>query len=219
MTLSDLTHPVTDGMPVYPDTTPVEIERTLSIADDGANASVLTLQTHAGTHVDAPCHMREGAPALDELDVSEFRFDAVRVDCTNHDARDPITVEDLPDAAVVADADLLAFATGWNEHWGTDRYRDHPYLAADAAAFCAERDCAIGVDGFSPDPTPSIDPARERDTEPDGYPAHDAMFAADQYIVENLRGLADCPDAFVLHAYPLPIDAGDGCPVRAVAEH
>jgi kynurenine formamidase len=215
MTLSDLTHPVADGMPVYPDTTPVEIERTLSLADDGANASVLTLQSHAGTHVDAPCHMRDGAPSLEDLDVAEFRFDAVRVDCTDHGARDPITVEDLPDAAVVADADLLAFATGWDAHWGTDRYRDHPYLTADAAAFCATRDCAVGVDGFSPDPTSSA----ERDGEPEGYPAHDAVFAADQYVVENLRGLVALPDSFVLHAYPLPIEDGDGCPVRAVAEH
>jgi kynurenine formamidase len=219
MTLSDLTHPVAAGMPVYPDTTPVEIERTLSITADGANASVLTLQSHAGTHVDAPWHMREGAPRLDDLDVDDFRFDAVRVDCTDHGARDPITVEDLPDARVATDADLLAFATGWDAHWGTDRYRDHPYLTADAAAWCAERDCAVGVDGFSPDPTPSADPARERDGEPEGYPAHAALFAADQCIVENLRGVIALPDAFVLHAYPLPIEDGDGCPVRAVAEH
>jgi len=219
MTLSDLTHPVADGMPVYPDTTPVEIEQTLSVGEDGARAHVLTLQTHAGTHVDAPCHMREGAPCLDALDVGDFRFDAVRVDCTEHGARDPITVDDLPDAGVAAEAELLAFATGWDDHWGTDRYRDHPYLSADAAAWCAERDCAVGVDGFSPDPTPSADPDRERDAEPDGYGAHDALFAEDQCIVENLANLTALPDSFVLHAYPLPIAGGDGCPVRAVAEH
>lgn len=219
MTLSDLTQPVADGMPVYPETTPVEFERTTSVAEDGARAHVLTLQTHAGTHVDAPCHMREGAPCLDAFDVDDFRFDAVRVDCTGHCAREPIAVADLPDADVAVDADLLAFATGWSEHWGTDRYRDHPYLSAEAAAWCADRECSVGIEGFSPDPTPSADPTRERDGEPEGYPAHDALFAADQFIVENLADLANVPEAFVLHAYPLPIEGGDGCPVRAVAEH
>ncbi|WP_323675715.1 cyclase family protein [Halorubellus sp. PRR65] len=219
MTLSDLTHSVADGMPVYPGTTPVEFEQTTSVAEDGARAHVLTLQTHAGTHVDAPCHMREGASCLDAFAVDDFRFDAVAVDCTGHGARDPITVEDLPAASVAADADLLAFATGWSEHWGTDRYRDHPYLAGDAAAWCADHDCAVGVEGFSPDPTPSASPERERASEPDGYPAHDALFAGGQFIVENLAAVSALPESFVLHAYPLPLEGGDGCPVRAVAEH
>jgi len=206
-------------MPVYPETTPVDVERTLTVADDGAKASVLTLQTHAGTHVDAPCHMREGAPCLDGFDVADFRFDAVRVDCTDHGARDPITVEDCPDPAVAADADLLAFATGWDAHWGTERYRDHPYLAPAAAEWCADHGCAVGVDGFSPDPTPSSDPGRERDAEPDDHRAHAALFAADRFIVENLANLTAVPDGFQLHAYPLKLVDGDGSPVRAVAEH
>ena len=219
MTLSDLTHEVADGMPVYPDTTPVEFEQTTSVAEDGARAHVLTVQTHAGTHIDAPCHMREGAPCLDAFAVDDFRFDAALVDCTDHAARDPITVADLPPADVAADVDLLAFATGWSEHWGTDRYRDHPYLTESAAAWCGDHDCSVGVEGFSPDPTPSVEPSRERDDEPEGYPAHDALFAADQFVVENLRGPDRLPDEFVLHAYPLPIEGGDGCPVRAVAEY
>lgn len=219
MTLTDLTHSVADGMPVYPGTTPVEFEQTTSVAADGARAHVLTLQTHAGTHVDAPCHMREGARCLDAFDVDDFRFDAALVDCTDKGAREVITVEDCPASSVAADVDLLAFATGWSEHWGTDRYRDHPYLTEVAAAWCGDHDCSVGVEGFSPDPTPSVDPERERDDEPEGYPAHDALFAADQFIVENLRGLGRLPDEFVLHAYPLPIEGGDGCPVRAVAEH
>ena len=206
-------------MPVYPDTTPVEVERTMTVAEDGARASVFTLQSHAGTHIDAPCHMRDGAPCLEGFDVEDFHFDAVRVDCTDYGARDPITVDALPDAAVAAGADLLAFATGWDEHWGTERYRDHPYLTGEAASWCAERDCAVGVDGFSPDPTPSADLDRERDSEPETYAAHDAMFAEDQFIVENLTNLRSLPDSFELHAYPLKVTGGDGSPIRAVAEY
>jgi kynurenine formamidase len=219
MTLSDLTHPVADRMPVYPETTPVTVEQTSSVAEDGARAHVLTLQTHAGTHVDAPCHMRDGASALDDLDVSRFRFDARLVDCTHLGAREPVTVGDLPSADAVADVDLLAFATGWSEHWGTDRYRDHPYLDAEVAAWCGERELAVGVEGFSPDPTPSVEAERERAGEPEGYPSHEALFAAEQVIVENLAGLSSVRESFVLHAYPLPIQGGDGCPVRAVAEY
>jgi len=35
--------------------------------------------------------------------------------------------------------DLLVIQTGWDDHWGTGRYFDHPYLTREAADWLADR--------------------------------------------------------------------------------
>jgi kynurenine formamidase len=103
------------------------------------------------------------------------------------------------------DVDLLVCRTGWDAHWGTDRYHDHPHLAPAAAAWCADRGLSVGLDAASPDPFGDAD-----------LPAHGALLGNDCLLVENLRNLGGLPRRFRLLAFPLPV-AVDGSPVRAVA--
>ncbi|WP_417750485.1 cyclase family protein [Salinibaculum marinum] len=200
-------------MPVYPGSRAVRVASVTTVEDDGARVTELDLDTHVGTHVDAPAHTLADGKTLDEFPLSAFSFDALVVDCTGVGEREPIGVDALPDPT---DHDLLVVRTDWSEHWGTERYRDHPYLTADAAAWCGDHGYSVGLDTFGPDPTPSADPARERDGEPDGLPAHDALFAAECLVVENLRGLSRLPAEFELTALPLALEA-EASPVRAVA--
>jgi len=212
----DLSQPLESDMPVYPGSDPVRIEQDDTIASGGSRVSSLDVETHVGTHVDAPSHMLPDGRTITDFHCSDFVFDAQVVDCTGLPPRTAIGVDAMPDADA-ADADLLVLRTGWERHWGTERYRDHPYLAADAAAWCAERGFSVGLDTFSPDPTPSADPDREGAGEPTDQPAHDELLGADCRIVENLRGLDAVPETFRLEAYPLRLSGADGSPVRAVA--
>jgi kynurenine formamidase len=200
-------------MPVYPGSRPVGVETVTTVESDGSRVTELDLDTHVGTHVDAPAHTLADGATLADFDVTDFAFDARMVDCTGVSAREGIGADALGEPS---DHDLLVVRTGWDRYWGTDRYRDHPYLTADAAAWCAEHGYSVGLDTFGPDPTPSIDPEREREPEPEGLPAHDALFAEGQFIVENLRGLERLPAEFELTATPLALDA-EASPVRAVA--
>jgi len=213
VTQFDCSHPVESGTPVYPGSRPVTVETVTTVESDGSRVTELDLDTHVGTHVDAPAHTLADGKTLADFDVAEFSFETRMVDCTDASARGPIGPDALGDPT---DHDLLVVRTGWDQHWGTDRYRDHPYLTADAAAWCAEHGYSVGLDTFGPDPTPSADPGRERDGEPDGLPAHDALLAGGGLAVENLRGLARLPTEFELTATPLALDA-EASPVRAVA--
>jgi kynurenine formamidase len=113
---------------------------------------------------------------------------------------------------------MLVLRTGWDDYWGTDRYFDHPYLTADAAAECAERGLHVGLDALSPDPSPSeSEKADESTAEPAGVPAHQELLGNGLFVVENLTGLEDVPERFELRAYPLPLVEADGSPVRAIA--
>jgi kynurenine formamidase len=215
MSVFDLSQPLATDMPVYPGTQPVSVEPSATRASDGYRTTRLDLDSHAGTHVDAPAHLTDG-PSLGEFPLDRFTFDATTADCRPLAARDPVGVDALRAALAVdpESVDLVAVVTGWDRHWGDDRYLDHPYLTAEAAAWLAERECDLGVDTINPDPTPT---ERAGEGEPDGFPVHERLFEADGLIVENLRGLDRLPERFELHAYPLRFDDADASPVRAVA--
>ncbi|QPV63086.1 cyclase family protein [Halosimplex litoreum] len=215
MTSFDLSHSLATDMPVYPGTEPVSVEPSATRSSDGYRTTRLDLDSHAGTHVDAPAHLTDG-PSLDEFPVERFTFDAAAADLRPLDDRERVGLDALR-AALAADpesVDLVAVVTGWDRHWGDDRYLDHPYLAAEAAAWLADHDCDLGVDTGNPDPTPT---ERAGDDEPDGFPVHGRLFDADRLIVENLRGLDRLPERFDFQAYPLRFGDADASPVRAVA--
>ncbi|SHH34221.1 cyclase family protein [Halobaculum gomorrense] len=220
----DLSRRIEPGMPVYPGDPGVSAEASATMASDGYRVTHLSFTTHVGTHIDAPAHMEPEGATLDEYEIAAFRFDARLVDFTDGttdrdrdqgrglDTREAIEPRMLPDDA--PDADMLVFRTGWGDHWGDERYFDHPYLTPEAARHVADLDCAVGLDTINPDPTPT---ERAEDDEPEGTPAHHELLGAGAFIVENLDLSGDLPERFTLRAYPLRVD-GDGAPVRAVAE-
>lgn len=214
----DLSQRVDEATLGYPDDPPVSLAAHATMAQDGYRVTRLAMGTHAGTHVDAPAHTEPDGRTLDDYAVADFRFAALRVDCTGVGARDPIDADRLaaaaPEPLADTDAALVVVHTGWDAHWNTPRYRDHPYLTRDAAEVLAENDLHVGVDALSVDPTPT-DAAR--DDEPPGVPAHHALLGDDQLLVENLANLASLPDRFTLQAYPLALAGVEAAPVRAVA--
>ncbi|WP_459193819.1 cyclase family protein [Halosimplex sp. J119] len=211
----DLTHAIESEMPVYPGTQPIRVEPAATRDRDGYRTTRLDLDTHTGTHVDAPAHLVDG-PSLDEFPPERFRFSAACADLRPLEPRESVGVDALRDALTVdpATVDLVAVVTGWDRHWGSEQYFDHPYLTAEAAAWLADRGCDLGVDTVNPDPTPTED---ADDDEPEGFPVHEALFEEERLIVENLRGLDRPPERFELHAYPLRFANADASPVRAVA--
>jgi kynurenine formamidase len=138
----------------YPGDPETSVEAHATHGAEGYRVSRLTTGTHAGTHVDAPAHTEPDGATLGAFPVERFRWRTLRVDCTDLDARAPVPAERLPPAEATADVDLLAVHTGWDRHWGTERYRDHPWLAPAAARECARRGLDVAVDAPSVDPTP-----------------------------------------------------------------
>ena len=204
----DLSHRIETGMTIYPGDPSVAVDPHATHPSNDCHVDSVELGSHTGTHVDAPLHIAPDGRALDTYSLDDFTFEAVRVDCTALDDRDPISVEFVPDC----EAEFVVFWTGWSAHWNTERYLDHPYLTPDAATACAERGYAVGVDTLNPDPTPTENAV---ESEPDGFRAHRTLLGADELIVENLRNLGAVSERFELRAYPLAL-GGDGAPVRAV---
>ncbi|GAA4910968.1 cyclase family protein [Nonomuraea thailandensis] len=201
MTLLDLSAPIETGMPVYPGDPEVSVGPALTAARDGVNVLSLHLGSHSGTHVDAPFHLDDSLPTLDELPLERFHGPAVVVDARGLGAGSAIG----PERFEHIDPEVIVLvATGWP--FGA---RDHPFLSAQAAALLAGRGVrTVGIDALSVDPTPA-----------DAFPAHEALLRAHAVIAENLYGL----DRLIgereieVSMFPLRIAGGDGSPVRAVA--
>jgi len=204
----DLSHPLTDGMGTFPGDPAVRLSAAATFDADGYRVTEIGCASHTGTHVDAPAHTEPDGKSLDAFPVERFVLETVRVDCRDLDAREPIPPGRVPEA----DVDCVVFHTGWDSHWGTERYLDHPYLPPEAARRCARAGYDVGVDALNPDPTPS---PNERAGEPEGFRAHHELLGEGCLLVENLTGLDRVPRRFELRVYPLPLGR-DGAPVRAV---
>lgn len=205
----DLSHPIRSGMPVFPGDPEVRLSPALTVDPDGVNVLSVQMGSQSGTHVDAPCHVDPAGARLDTLDPGLFFGPGVIADVTGRAPRTPITWPDLaPVAGSLAAGCILLVRTGWDAHWGTPAYFDHPYLTAGATREIINRGVrTIALDAASID-------AHDDAT----LAAHHVVAAAGGVIAENLTRLGSIgfPDPWI-SLLPMPLSDADGAPVRAVA--
>ncbi|MGW2665384.1 cyclase family protein [Nocardia tengchongensis] len=211
MRILDLSVPIRSGMPVYPGDPEVTVRPALTVAADGVNVLHLDLGSQTGTHVDAPRHIDDALPALDELPLDRFTGPGVVIDARPAGAGGAIGREYFEGR--VAAGQVVLVATGWSEHWGTPAYLHHPHLTVAAAEYLVAAGVrTVGIDALSVDPTPAEE-----------IPVHRILCGAHAVIAENLTGLAAVLDAQTagqrveVSLFPLHLPGADGAPVRAVA--
>lgn len=207
----DLSVPVVTGMPVYPGDPQVEVEPALTVPEAGVNVARVHMGSHAGTHVDAPCHVDGSWPRLEEMPLERFAGEAVLMDVRGLPPRAPIGPELVPRG--LRPGRMLLIVTGWSEHWGTPDYLAHPYLTAETCErIVAGGIRTVGIDALSVDRTPG--PGEDDFS----LVAHRTLLRAGAVIVENLTGLDRLIGAARVEVFAFPIRlTGDGAPVRAVA--
>ena len=181
MKVYDLTHTVTEGMPVYPGTEPPRLDVACTCARDGFREALLSMFSHTGTHIDAPAHILEGGKTLDAFPPEQFIGKALVVDCRALAEGEPITVAQLaPYGERVHEVDFLLFCLGWDARWGTPAYfGDYPCIDDAVLDMILGGDYkGIGFDVISLDPIGALT-------------RHKKLFAAKEIInIENLCNLA-----------------------------
>ncbi len=213
--LVDLSVPIVSGMPVYPGDPEVAVAPALRAPADGVNVQRLHLGSQSGTHVDAPWHIDDALPRLDELPLERFAGPAVLVDARGQAGQGAIGPDLLP--VGLRPGDIVLIVTGWSDRWGHPDYLRHPYLTPDTSRAIVDAGVrTVGIDALSVDRTPG--PGQEF-----SLAAHRVLCGAGAVIAENLTGLARLLQAqtqgrpIEVFLFPLPLAAADGAPVRAVA--
>lgn len=209
MKLIDLSHHIHQEMPVYPGTEPPAFRTACTIEQDGFLEHRYAINSHTGTHIDAPAHILQGGITLDQMPVDSFAGRGVVADCTT--ARNAaIEQSDLIRyQAQLADADFLLLHTGWDKKWlSPDYYNGFPVLSPEAVSWLGRfRLKGIGSDTISVDSPDSA-----------ALTNHTIILGAGTLIIENLVHLDQLPaTAFTFYCLPLPVKDADGAPTRAFA--
>ena len=208
MRIIDLTHAMTNGMPVMAGITPPEFRDLADVATDGYAMSQYTFINHTGTHVDAPAHLIAGGASLDDIPLDWLVTDAVTIDLTGHDPG-PVGPADLGAALdQVRPGDIVLLRSDNAANWGTDAYW-HGWCYPDAAATQAligRGVSGVGFDGPSADPVDSVD-----------FELHQMWLGAGKIIIENLAGLAELPARCRIVIAPAEGAQGERGPARVLA--
>lgn len=208
----DLSHVIEQGTVTYPGLPGPEISSHLSFEDSRSHYSVgtefsigrISMVANTGTYLDTPAHRFRGGEDLHRLPLDRCAIlPAVVVDGSG--GIGPGAFGD-----VEVDGCAVLLRTGWDRHWGTERYGDpdHPHLTGDGAEYLVERGAVlVGIDSVNIDDTS----AGER-------PAHTALLAAGVPIVEHLTGLDAVPTTGArFTAVPPAVRGFATFPVRAFA--
>lgn len=211
MKVVDLTQLITEHMPVYPGTEPLQLSVASTYEKDGFRETLLSFYSHTGTHMDAPFHLFGDRTKLDEFPAAQFVGKALVIPCRQYGAGEEIGMESLAPVRHLADkAEFLLFDTGWSRYWGKAEYfGDYPVISAEVCRYALES----GKKGLGFD-TIGIDPIAD-----ESLTRHRLLLSyRDIVIIENLTNLDKVGTGlFTLAALPMKYESADGAPVRAVA--
>lgn len=208
--LVDLSHPLTERVPIYPGDPEPRIFTATTVAEDGYNLSHVQIGTQTGTHIDAPFHFRDHGATVDRMPLALTVGPGVVVPVPDKAPGERITLADLePHRERLGPGRIVLFATGWYRHAGTKSFFAHPYLEADVGSALLE----AGVR------TVAIDTLNADFTGGEKFPIHDMFADAGGFIAENLAGTADLTPGVepLIILLPLNLVGCDGAPVRAAA--
>jgi len=210
--LVDLSVPLNASTQVYPGDPLFSSSPATTIGTEGFHVQRISMGSQTGTHVDAPWHFAEGGLRIDEVPLERFICRLVLADLRGLSPRASIGWDRLAALPLGPDA-ALVLQTGWDAHWGTDGYFDHPYLDAEACA----KVLGTGVRTFGLD-APNLDETRFDRPAADGFACHRLIAPLGGVIVENLCNLdALGSGPYQLSVLPVRLGGAGGAPCRAVA--
>jgi len=205
MRFYDITVTLREGMPTYPSMPKPDFRPFKRIAaGDPANATLLSLASHTGTHVDAPYHFEETGQTIDQVSLDTLIGRARVVEIN---AGGDITASDLDQAGLPANLERVLFKTRNSAHWQSGEfYAGYCGLAPDAARWLTERRLRlVGVDYLSVEPSG-----------PKGYSTHHSLLRKGIILLEGADLSRVPPGDYTLVCLPLPVQGADGSPARAI---
>lgn len=240
MRIVDLTLPVTTGMAGIPkipfyEKYPTRIQAVTVVNEDqrallgrervdlladapaiGSMNTVIALNTHVGTHVDAPRHFYADGEAIDRMPLDRMVLrKAVVLDMSRKRAGEGVTAADLDRAgAAPAAGEVAVIKTLWTDRaWGKPEFwQDTIYLDPSVGAWMEQRGvAAVAMDCFPEKPfwKMTLTP-EERGAN------HKRWLKAGIPLIQMLTNLDRIAPRFTLIALPLRLEGMDGSPARVI---
>lgn len=204
--LIDISVRLAPGMPIWPDSVGIRVQRTRSFAaGDQVNVSRLDMDVHCGTHVEGPLHLLDGGAPLEAFPLETFVGPAFVAYLPDADA---IGSAELDRAGIPMGIERLLLRTRNSELWaaGEQSFRtDYVALSSDGADWLVRKKIRLvasdylSVQQFGDDPE-----------------THRILMRAQVAILEGVN-LADVePGDYRLICLPLWLGDSEAAPARAV---
>lgn len=203
MKIYDISWPLHEATTAYKDKKTIHFESVKSFDTDTVRESIITLNAHSGTHIDAPSHFLREGKTIDQLHLSSvigpckvFHMSQVS---------DGITADHIENLDISA-GDIVLFKTINSAIPATAKFTPaFIYLTFSAAQCLVERKVrAVGIDYLG----------IERNQ--DGHLTHKELFNHDITIIEGLRLGAIKEGNYFLCCLPLYAIGIEAAPARAV---
>src|SRR5690625_857472 len=116
----NLTHEVTEDIPIYHTFNPLTMNIISTFEDSGVDSREYTIGTSHGTHIDAPSHFAEGKRDLLEVPQKERMLPLYVIHLEDKVKETPgyaVTVQDIKDFEAeygeIPAGSFVAFSSGW----------------------------------------------------------------------------------------------------------
>jgi len=192
----DISMPLYEEMEKYPSLEGLKLQWLRTIGEnDHVNMSRITMESHVGTHVDAPLHFIEKGKSIDQMPLQNLLGTAQVLEVPY-----PVTVtyEFLKENHLEAHILLFKF--------GKRRYsRDFDYFDLTAVDYFLQNNIkVIGTDNFTIDSKNS------------NYQLHKTVLKNEIWIVEGLELENVMSGVYEFICLPLPLRSAEGSPARAL---
>lgn len=241
----DLTQPFSEHTPTWPFSAEnAQIIRIRSHAKDRVLAHKLIHTMHMATHTDAPLHVEDGFPSIDEVPLDRYIGEGVVVSIPKK-KWEVITPEDLEKAEPgIEPGDIVIINTGWHRYYGDniEYFCYAPGTYKEAGEWFVKKGVkAVGVDlpamdhplgtrlaqgAGHPPLAPWLLEEYKKETGRDVYddfpywePCHRILYTHGILGYENVGGEIDkvTGKRCIIIGFPLKWVKGDGSMVRLVA--
>ncbi|MUW15246.1 hypothetical protein GJ633_11745 [Halorubrum sp. CBA1125] len=210
---TDLSQTLTEDSPTLPPLHPApEFEDFATLEEDDYNSTILHLETHCGTHMDAPTHFlsKDEHRTIDEIRLDEMLTEGVICDFTDKEPGEGVSRAELAEQAEKYDlsaGDYLIWDCGMKPE-DTDEYlRNFVYPEKGAAEYMVEQDIAcFAIDALSADkPGAALEE----------HHVHYTLLPEDILIIEGVDNLDQVePGRYDVICTPISYANRDGSQVR-----
>lgn len=209
----DLTQTLGEDSPTLPPLHPKpEFEDFATLEEDDYNSTILHVETHCGTHMDAPTHFlsKDEYRTIDEITVDEMITEGVICDFTDKEPGSSVSRAELAAEAEQYDlsaGDYLILDCGMTPTDSTHYLRNFVYPEKGAAEYMVEKDIAcFAIDALSADkPGAALE----------DHHVHYTLLPEEILIIEGVGNLATVgAGRHDVVCTPIPYENRDGSQVR-----
>ena len=113
-TIIDITFPISNKIPKWPGSVGFEFRWQMEIPNETNNLSSFAIDSHLGTHLDAPLHFIEGGKSIENLELEKLLGDVFVLEIYNIKS---ITYLDLENAGIPKVCKKLILKTDNKHYW------------------------------------------------------------------------------------------------------